>query len=62
MVSNASVAIKEIREVGSVGIALSPHTDCLQHTSVAELLQHKFIVTHESSFLMVRLDAANKMR
>lgn len=34
-VSNASVAVEEVGEVGSVGIPLPPHSYCLQHTSVA---------------------------
>ena len=45
-VGNASVAIEEIREVRSIGVSLSPHSDCLQHTSVAQLLDHEFIITH----------------
>ena len=62
MVGNASVAVEEIREVWSVCIALPPHTHGLQHTSVAELLQNKLIVTHERSLLVVGFDATDKVR
>ena len=62
VVGNASVAVEEIGEVWSVSIALPPHTHCLQHTSVAELLQYELIIANEGTLLVVWFDAADKVR
>ena len=43
--SNASVAIEEVRKVWSVSVPLPPHSNGLQHPSIAELLQHKLVIT-----------------
>ena len=61
-IGNASVAVEEVREVGSVGVSLSPHSNSLQHTSVPQLLHHKFIVTLQSFLLLIRFDAAHEVR
>ena len=62
MKGEASVAIEEIGEERSVGIALSPHSDSFQHPSIAQLLDHEGIVTQKSFLLSVGLDTADKVR
>ena len=61
-ISYSLVAVEEVREVWSVGIALPPHSYRLQHPSVAQLLQHKLIVALQSFLLLVWFDAADKVR
>ena len=53
---NAVELSNKVREEGSKGVALSPHSYGLHHPCVAQLLHNKLRVKHERLLLLVWLD------